>query len=335
MTTITQVITPLPDGPDPATDTPDSFSAKAAARVLAEEVWVTELNAWTGQANALATSLNAIASGTAISFQYTFSTTTTDSDPGAGSLRLDNATQNTATTIRLDLVDSVGTTRTDAINLFDDSTSAIRGFITLVKVGDASKWLLFSVSALASHSGYKNVTVANVASSAANPFSDGDSLAVQFTRNGDKGDTGATGTLSGAVTGNITGGDYTLSSMMLKDMAEVVVDKGNISAATVTFDYSAGSVQTYTATGSTVTWAFSNWPPTGNEGYLLIRGTNIGAYTHSISGITWLKPDGTTTTSVATYLAANTGRTAFQTSGVDQVLLWTRDAGTTIYGKLV
>lgn len=129
--------------------------------------------------------------------------------------------------------------------------------------------------------------------------------------------------------------DQTVSRAILVDCAEFVVDKGNISAATVTFDYSAGSVQTYTATGSTVTWAFSNWPPTGNEGYLLIRGTNIGAYTHSISGITWLKPDGTTTTSVATYLAANTGRTAFQTSGVDQVLLWTRDAGTTIYGKLV
>lgn len=129
--------------------------------------------------------------------------------------------------------------------------------------------------------------------------------------------------------------DQTVSRAILVDCAEFVVDKGNISAATVTFDYSAGSVQTYTATGSTVTWAFSNWPPTGNEGYLLIRGTNIGAYTHSISGITWLKPDGTTTTSVATYLAANTGRTAFQTSGVDQVLLWTRDAGTTVYGKLV
>lgn len=129
--------------------------------------------------------------------------------------------------------------------------------------------------------------------------------------------------------------DQTVSRAILVDCAEFVVDKGNISAATVTFDYSAGSVQTYTATGSTVTWAFSNWPPTGNEGYLLIRGTNMGAYTHSISGITWLKPDGTTTTSVATYLAANTGRTAFQTSGVDQVLLWTRDSGTTIYGKLV
>ena len=136
-------------------------------------------------------------------------------------------------------------------------------------------------------------------------------------------------------TANQTLSDYQLIRAMFKDQGYAVVDKGNINNATVTFDYSAGSVQTYTATGSTVTWATSNWPPTGNLGELLIIGTNMGAYTHSISGITWIKPDGTTTTSIATYLAAITGRTAFQTSGIDQILLWSRDAGTTIYGKLI
>ena len=121
-----------------------------------------------------------------------------------------------------------------------------------------------------------------------------------------------------------------------KSAGAIVVDKGNISAATVTFDYSAGSVQTYTATGSTVTWAVSNWPPTGNEGYLLIRATNQGAYTLAATLVTnWIKPDGTTTGTMSTYLAANTGRTALQTSGVDQILLWTRDAGSVVFGKLV
>ena len=105
--------------------------------------------------------------------------------------------------------------------------------------------------------------------------------------------------------------------------------------ATVTFDYTAGSVQTWTSTGSTVTIATSNWPPTGHLGVLLLIGTNAGAYTLTMPTVTWLKPDGTTTTTFATYLAANTGRTALQTSGVDQILLWSRDAGTTIYGKLV
>lgn len=135
-------------------------------------------------------------------------------------------------------------------------------------------------------------------------------------------------------TGDQTYGDNKIVQAMCKDLGWTVVDKGNSSTATQTYDYTAGSVQTSTATGNH-TIAFSNPPPTGNLGELLLIGTNFGAYTITWPTISWIKPDGTTTTSVATYLAANTGRTAFQTSGVDQLLFWTRDAGTTWYAKLI
>ena len=127
----------------------------------------------------------------------------------------------------------------------------------------------------------------------------------------------------------------TLTTPYLTASAWPVVDKGNVSNATVTFDYSAGSVQTFTATGSTVTWAFSNWPTTGNLGELLIIATNAGAYTQTISGVTWIQPSGATTTTFSTYLANNGTRTTLQSSGTDQFYFWTRDAGTTIYGKLI
>lgn len=51
---ITQVITTLPDAPDPATDTRDQFSTKAAASVLAQKAMVPELNAWAAEVNAIA-----------------------------------------------------------------------------------------------------------------------------------------------------------------------------------------------------------------------------------------------------------------------------------------
>jgi hypothetical protein len=154
--------------------------------------------------------------------------------------------------------------------------------------------------------------------------------------NGALGSPSTVGTLPAFTAGaDIIGSDHKITASNLIDCGYTVVDIGNISNATVTFDYTAGSVQTFTSTGSTVTWAFSNWPPTGNLGEILVIATNAGAYTQSISGITWIKPDGTTTTTFATYLAANTGRTALQTSGVDQILFWSRDAGTTIYGKLI
>ena len=133
---------------------------------------------------------------------------------------------------------------------------------------------------------------------------------------------------------NIFSVDAQHSRAMFLDCGNTVVDKGNSSTTTQTYDYTAGSVQTSTATGSH-TIATSNWPPTGNLGELLIILTNGGAYTLTWPTISWILPAGTTSTSIATYLAANTGRTALQTSGVDQILLWSRDAGTTIYGKLI
>lgn len=51
---ITQVITTLPDAPDPATMTRDQFSTAAAASVLAQKAMVPELNTWTAQVNAIA-----------------------------------------------------------------------------------------------------------------------------------------------------------------------------------------------------------------------------------------------------------------------------------------
>lgn len=179
-------ITALPAAPDPASDTPAEFSTKAAAHVLALSTFVTE-------ANALAAAMNAIAAGGAMAIPYTFSTTTTDADPTDGFLRLDNATQNLATTIRADLLGSDTKTWTDVLNTFDDSTSTVKGYIRLINSSDATKFLIFSVSALASPSGYKNISAAVVASSAANPFANNDPLILYFTPSGDKGDTGAAG----------------------------------------------------------------------------------------------------------------------------------------------
>ena len=178
-------LTAPPTAPD--TNDPTTFDARADAHIAWQATNVTEMNAFQA-------ALTSIAAGTAFAIPYTFSTTTTDSDPGAGILRLDNATQNTATTIRADLLGSDGSTWTDVLATFDDSTSTIKGQITLVKLGDATKWLAFNVTALASPSGYKNISVANVASSAASPFADTDAIALQFTRTGDKGEIGSSGT---------------------------------------------------------------------------------------------------------------------------------------------
>ncbi|MGZ8339150.1 MAG: hypothetical protein ACXW2U_05495 [Telluria sp.] len=176
-------ITLLPDGPDPATDTPAVFSQKAAASVLAQKAMVVELNA-------MLASLDSVAAGGALSIPYTFSTITTDSDPGAGKLRLSSATQNAATVMRCDVMSSSGLDLSSVLDQFDDSSSTVKGDIRLVKSGDVSKWLAFKLTAAASPSGYRNFTVTYVGGSSSSPFADGDGLVLFFTRAGDKGETG-------------------------------------------------------------------------------------------------------------------------------------------------
>lgn len=131
--------------------------------------------------------------GGPITIPYTFSTTTTDSDPGNGGLRLGSATQNATTVIRADLLDNLGNTWTGVLDTFDGSTSTIKGFIRIQHEFDETKWLLFTLSARATPSGYRNLTVACVGYSAASPFANGNPILLEFIRNGDKGDTGATG----------------------------------------------------------------------------------------------------------------------------------------------
>lgn len=141
----------------------------------------------------------------------------------------------------------------------------------------------------------------------------------------------------GTMAGDIVGGDNKIVGTMLKDVGYVAVDKGNSGTATQTFDYTAGSKQKVTATGAH-TFAFSNWPPIGNEGIMRVDFINYGAFTITPPSITWTNPDGTETTSLPTHFAALAnlgGRSGFTTSGVTKAIFWSADAGTTVYGKFI
>ncbi len=79
------------------------------------------------------------------------------------------------------------------LDTLDASSSTIKGQVRLSKISDQSKWLTFNLTARATPSGYRNLTVTNTGSSSSSPFSNGDSILFEFTRTGDQGATGATG----------------------------------------------------------------------------------------------------------------------------------------------
>lgn len=124
----------------------------------------------------------------ALAIGYTFSTTTTDADPGSGNLRLNNATQQSASEIFVDLLDNLGTDWTDALDDLDASTNtANKGYLRLVKANDLTKWLLFRVTGVTIVSGYRKIDVSLVDNSAASPFANGDGIVLHFSPSGDSG----------------------------------------------------------------------------------------------------------------------------------------------------
>ena len=125
-------------------------------------------------------------------------------------------------------------------------------------------------------------------------------------------------------TGAVNQTDTILRRAMFKDTGYTYYDSTTTSA----LDYTNGSVQRWAPAG-TVTLTVTNWPPSGNLGELFIEGVNLGAATITWPSINWITSTGATTTTFAL------NGVALQPSGTDWVLLWTRNAGTTIYGKVV
>ena len=155
-----------------------------------------------------------------------------------------------------------------------------------------------------------------------------------------QGGTGAT-TLTGILKGNgtsaftaatantdyvtSTGADGLFTRWMFQDTGWDFFDSGTTNA----LDYVNGSVQRWAPNTGAQTLSISNWPPSGAMGELLIQGVNLGAATITWPTINWIRSDGTTTTT----FSAN--GVTLQTSGTDWVLIWTRDGGSTLFGKVV
>ena len=159
-----------------------------------DDIFGVQLSRFVTEANAMAAQMTAAATGGGFTIGYVFSTTTTDADPGTGMLRLDNATQNLATTIRADIFDLSNTDWSSVLATFGASTSVVKGQIRLSKMSDGTKWLAFNLTAIATPSGYRNITVTCVGSSSASPFANNDIVMMSFSRTGDKGDQGVPGT---------------------------------------------------------------------------------------------------------------------------------------------
>lgn len=144
------------------------------------------------QENALVDALSAIAGGSANKMVYRFATSTAMADPAPGYLRLNATAQSSATALALDLLGADGVDYTALIGTFVASSSLIRGNLRVEKLSDPTQFLLFNVTALATPTGYRQLTVACTQSNGPAFLAD-DLLLLSFARNGDKGEQGTNG----------------------------------------------------------------------------------------------------------------------------------------------
>lgn len=130
---------------------------------------------------------NTGATGNSAGMQLTFSNSTSDADPGAGKLALNNGTVASVTEMYFDDVDDNSAAIATFVQSFDDvSNSTARGIIHIEKEGTPATFALFKVTgAVTDASGYTKVPVGHLASNGT--FSNSDGIRVDFSYSGQDG----------------------------------------------------------------------------------------------------------------------------------------------------
>ena len=185
------------------------------------------------------------------SLPYTFSTTTTDSDPGSGIVRFNNATQNVATEIYIDDEDNSGANVSGVIALLagGNNPSSVLGYVTIRKEFAPENFITMKITTLTSASGYTKLVGTVEASSGATPFSDTDNLYFSIDVSGDKGDPGdlsgpGSSTDNAVVRWDGTSGTTTQNSSVTIDDSGNVTTAGRIHSTTTGFRFPDNTDQT-------------------------------------------------------------------------------------------
>lgn len=165
--------------------------------------------------------------GQSLGVPFVFDSSTTDSDPGSGLLRLNNATLASVTKMFVSDDAASGADVSAWLATWDDNgVSANRGIVTMSARNNQALFIGRITGSVVDDTGYRDITVTPIASSGT--FLAGDNVGVYFVTNG------ADGEGSGDVVGpdsSTTGNIATFDSDTGKLLADSGVDLSDISGA--------------------------------------------------------------------------------------------------------
>lgn len=111
---------------------------------------------------------------------YYFSTTTTNADPTAGRMRLDNSTQNLATTIRISESNAQLVDAQPWLDVMAGSATEPLGVVTLTDAINPGRFVRFDLDTMTDQGAYWDLGVTVLESSHDNPFIDGGAVVLSF-----------------------------------------------------------------------------------------------------------------------------------------------------------
>ena len=173
------------------------------------------------------------------SAQFTYSTTTTDSDPGSGYIRFNNATLSSATIAYVDDEEINGTDVSAWVQSFDDvsGNATNRGRIRLTKSNTLDTWAVWKISgAVTDASGYTKLALTYI--DGAGTFANDDKVFLSFVASGEDGaipgyfykfDTGTSDTDPGA-------GEIAFNNGTYASVTEIYIDDADANGVTTTAD---------------------------------------------------------------------------------------------------
>jgi hypothetical protein len=175
-------------------------------------------NAATSETNAATSATAASNAASAIAPKFTFDSSTSMADPGAGDFRLNNATVASATALALSAnsADSGNPDVSDFVATWAASTNTAKGTLTLKKSGTPATFATFTITGVTDNGTWLQLAVTHVASNGA--WSAADVGYLGFARAGDKGADGA-------------GSGDMLAANNLSDVANAATAFGNIKQA--------------------------------------------------------------------------------------------------------
>ena len=173
------------------------------------------------------------------SAMFTYSTTTTDSDPGSGVIRLNNTTIASATVAYIDDNEYHGSDVSAWVQSFDDvsGNDTNRGRIRISKANALDTWMVFKVTgAVTDASGYTKVSLVYIDS--AGTFANNDKVFVSFVASGEDGaipgyyykfDTATSDADPGA-------GEIRFNNGTYASVTEIYIDDADANGSTVSTD---------------------------------------------------------------------------------------------------